>query len=201
MPKHFNTFAWYWTRFWENLFQNLLKYFWNGAALTRWIFGLGMGVDWISNKQTTFVVNKQSTFTVARFHHHVWVYLVVLVFLPGPRGTFKSVICSTANELFQEISQDSPQAFEKKHCKSLAVGLSGKMPKVKREIFVLYEYCREWKCRNVERYFCENIPWIPSSLAAVRTPSSWLGILMFMNKREKMWDELKQWKGLFAWQS
>ena len=33
-----------------------------------------MGVDWIENKQTTFVVNKQSTFTYAPFHHHVWIF-------------------------------------------------------------------------------------------------------------------------------
>ena len=104
---------------------------------------------------------------------------------------FKSVICSTSNGLFQEISQNFLQPFEKKHCKSLAVGLGEKWQKWKEKYF-----CTNiaW-IENAKKIFCENIAWIWSSLAAVRTPSSWLGILMFMNKREKMWDELKQWKG------
>ena len=66
-----------------------------------------MGVDWIENKQTTFVVNKQSTFTYAPFHHHVWIFCGFTVFLSGPRrGSFKSVICPTSNRVFQTISQN-----------------------------------------------------------------------------------------------
>ena len=63
-----------------------------------------MGVDWIENKQTTFVVNKQSTFTYAPVHHHIWIFLVLL-FWPR-RASFKSVICPTSNRVFQTISQN-----------------------------------------------------------------------------------------------
>ena len=77
------------------------------------------------SKQTSFVVNKQSTFTYAPFHHHVWNFCCFCQGLGS--GSFKSVICSTSDGLFhQEMLQNVLQPFEKKHSKSLAVGLSEK---------------------------------------------------------------------------